>query len=251
VAGTAPNVEGEGQATARAPQLGSKTSEETKNEYVVGKSTVTQEDEVGRIKGMSVSILLDFKITKVPKLDEKGQPTKELEEKRVEYTEPEKLRFREMVLNAVGFNAAKGIQLQSETAAQVEPRFSAAVQSMEMWREPEPIVAQAGMTIPGLSGSMGDYIGYGLAGLVALIALIIARGQLKRSHRAWVDAEARARQEAVAAEEAKNKPDTDAENDALEEVNRIRRQDLKEQIAKRVIADPGSAAQIVRKWLYE
>ncbi len=251
VAGTSTNVEGEGKPAAAAPQLGSKTSEETKNEYVVGKSTVTQEDEVGRIKGMSVSLLLDFKVTKVPKLDDKGQPTKELEEKRVEYTEPEKQRFRDLVLNAIGYNAAKGIQLQNEAANIVEQRFSSSVQSMEMWHEPEVKVAEAGITIPGLPARFTDLIGYGLAGVVALGLLLIARGQLKRSHQAWANAEARARQQ-VEAEQEKTKPaDKESAGPVEDLAGRERRAGLKEQIRKRVMEDPNSAAQIVKKWLHE
>ena len=250
VAGTAPNVEGEGATAAAAPQIGTKTSEETKNEYVVGKSTVTQEDEVGRVKAMTVSLLLDFKITKVPKLDEKGQPTKELEEKRVEYTEPEKLRFKDLVLNAIGFNAAKGIQLQNEAANIVEQRFSSSVQSMEMWREPETKVAEAGIAIPGLPARFADLIGYGLVGIVALGLLLVARGQLKRSHQAWATAEARARQQ-VETEQEKARPTGEAAVSVVEDQARGRRSDLKDQIRRRVMDDPNAAAQIVRKWLHE
>jgi flagellar M-ring protein FliF len=249
VAGTAPNVEGEGQPAALPPQLGSKTSEETRNEYVVGKTTSTQEDEVGRIKGMTVSILLDFKTTRVPKLDDKGQPTKELTEKSEEYTDAEKQRFRELVLNSIGFDAAKGSQ--TEAPAVVEPRFTATVQSMAMWHEPVPEVAQATVAIPGLAALLANYAGYILAGLVAISLLVIARGQLKRSHRAWAEAEARARTK-VEAEQVKRQPAAGADAETVaEEMARTRRVELKEQIKKRVLDDPVSAAQIVRKWLYE
>jgi flagellar biosynthesis/type III secretory pathway M-ring protein FliF/YscJ len=250
VAGTQPNVEGQPAASAGAPVVGSKTSEETRNEYVVGKSTTTQEDEIGRITGMSVSILLDFKTTKVAKKDDKGQPTNEFEEQRVEYTEAEKQRFRDLVLNAIGYNAAKGIQLKSEAADKVEARFSATVQSMELYREPT-VVAQAGVTIPGLPGNIADWIGYGLAGLVAIALLLIARGQLKRSHQAWVQAEAKARQDEDD-RKAKNKVETTKVDEGkAEEESRARRTELKDQIKKRVMEDPTSAAQIVRRWLYE
>lgn len=255
VAGTAPNVEGEGAGGAGKVQLGTKTQEETKNEYVVGKRTETQEDEVGRIKGMTVSILLDFKTVKEPKKDEKGNPTKEFEIKRVEYTEAEKKRFQEMVVNAIGFNSAKGLAAQAgEAPATVENRFSVAVQSMEMWREDEPAIAQA--TVPlGLPANVSDWIGYGLAGLVALSLLIIARGQLKRSHKAWSEAEARAR--AAAEAEARKHhveeepEDEDAQNEVEEHKARSRRLELKDRIKKQVSEDPATAAQIVRKWLYE
>ena len=251
VAGTQPNVEGAPAASAGAPQIGSRTSEETRNEYVVGKSTTTQEDEIGRVTAMSVSILLDFKTTQVPKKDEKGQPTKDMEESRVEYTEVEKQRFRDLVLNAIGYNAAKGMQLKAEAADKVEARFSATVQSMELYREPIATVAQAGVTIPGLPGGIADWIGYGLAGLVAIVLLLIARGQLKRSHQAWMQAEAKARQDDDERKATVKTAVGKVDEGKADDDNRARRTELKDQIKKRVMEDPTSAAQIVRKWLYE
>ena len=250
VAGTQPNVEGSAPAAGGAAQIGSKTSEETRNEYVVGKSTTTQEDEVGRITGMSVSILLDLKSTKVAKKDDKGKPTNEMEEQRTEFSEVERQRYRDLVLNAIGFNAAKGLQMKLETAEKVEPRFSATVQSMEMYREPVAAVAQAGVTIPGMPGGIADWIGYGLSGLVAIVLLIVARGQLKRSHQAWAQAEAKARQDEKEIK-AKVKPEPPPDEGKVQEEARSRRVELKDQIKKRVMDDPNSAAQIVRRWLYE
>jgi flagellar M-ring protein FliF len=250
IAGTQPNVEGSAPAPAGGAQIGSKTSEETRNEYVVGKSTTTQEDEVGRITGMSVSILLDLKSTKVAKKDDKGQPTTDMEEQRAEFSEVERQRYRDLVLNAIGYNAAKGIQMKLETAEKVELRFSATVQSMEMYREPVAVVAQAGVTIPGMPGGLADWIGYGLSGLVAIVLLIVARGQLKRSHQAWAQAEAKARQDESELK-AKVKPEPPPDEGKVQEEARTRRVELKEQIKKRVMDDPNSAAQIVRRWLYE
>ena len=250
VAGTQPNVEGSAPAASGAVQIGSKTSEETRNEYVVGKSTTTQEDEVGRITGMSVSILLDLKSTKVAKKDDKGKPTNEMEEQRTEFSEVERQRYRDLVLNAIGFNAAKGLQMKLETAEKVEPRFSATVQSMEMYREPVAVVAQAGVTIPGLPGGLADWVGYGLSGLVAIVLLVVARGQLKRSHQAWAQAEAKARQDENEVK-AKVKPEPPPDDSKIQDEARNRRVELKDQIKKRVMDDPNSAAQIVRRWLYE
>lgn len=250
VAGTQPNVEGSAPAASGAAQIGSKTSEETRNEYVVGKSTTTQEDEVGRITGMSVSILLDLKSTKVAKKDDKGKPTNEMEEQRTEFSDVERQRYRDLVLNAIGYTAAKGLQMKLETAEKVEPRFSATVQSMEMYREPVAVVAQAGVTIPGLPGGLADWIGYGLSGLVAIVLLVVARGQLKRSHQAWAQAEAKARQDENEVK-AKVKPESLPDDSKIQDEARNRRVELKDQIKKRVMDDPNSAAQIVRRWLYE
>jgi flagellar M-ring protein FliF len=250
IAGTQPNVEG-APAPAGGAQIGTKTMEETRNEYVVGKNTVTQEDEVGRISAMTVSILLDHKNVKVAKKDEKGQPTNEMEDQRIEYTEAEQSRFRELVLNAIGYNSAKGLALKLETAEKVEPRFSATVQSMAMYREPVLEVTQAGVTIPYLPGATADWIGYGLSAFVAMTLLVIARGQLKRSHKAWSEAEARARTEEEQRRIDGQKADPKLAAAKEEESLNQRRADLKSQIKKRVLDDPASAAQIIRRWLHE
>jgi flagellar M-ring protein FliF len=253
VTGTAPNVEGEGQTTAAKPAMGSKTQEEVKNEYVVGKSTVTQEDEVGRISGMTVSILLDYKTVREPKKDDKGNPTKEMEEKRVEYTDTERKRFQDLVLNAIGFNSARGLAAQGGVVQNVDNRFSVTVQSLEMWREPtEPVKAGLPLNLP---MNLSDMAGYIIAGVVALALIIIARSQLSRSHRAWAEAESRARAKAED-EERRKKVEVRNEEEEEEDSNeaqamRQRRQELRDKIRKQVSEDPASAAQIVRKWLYE
>lgn len=258
VAGTAPNVEGEGASGGGKVQLGSKTQEETKNEYVVGKRTETQEDEIGRIKGMSVSILLDYKMIKEAKKDDKGNPTSEFEEKRLEYSEPEKKRFQDLVLNAIGYNAAKGLAVAAnEPASVVENRFAVTIQSMEMWREKEEPVAVPATVGLGLPAKLSDWIGYGLVAIVALGFLLVARGQLKRSHVAWAESEARARSQAESEalrHKAAEPEDEEPEEDQLLQQDvkqRSRRMELKERIKKQVSEDPATAAQIVRKWLYE
>lgn len=252
VAGTAPNVEGESRPSGSEPLRGSKTREESNNKYVVGKKTTTQEDEVGQIKGMNVSILLPFKQSQKPKLDDKGKPTKEMETVSEEYSVAEKDRFKELVLNAIGFNAAKDITAKFENATSLDSRFTSSVQSMDLYRAPDAVV-QAGVSLPLTSLPWMDAAGYAFAGLVALIILFIARGQLKRSHQAWKDAEERAR-EASEAERKKNAPEEEAEEkpeDRERQALKVRRGELREQIKKKVMEDPAAAAQIVRKWLYE
>ncbi len=250
VAGTAPNVEGESRPAGAVAQLATKTSEETRNEYTVGSSHTVQEDEVGKVRGMTVSILLDQKITKGPKLDDKGQPTKDVVEKHEDYSEVEKKRFQDLVLGAIGFNAAKGSQGAGETPAMIESRFSVAVQSMAMWHEPVEMVAASAIPL-GLGGSMLDYIGYGLVGVVALGMMFIARGQLKRSHVAWTQAEERGRREAEEAEKRRQVDSKKETPDTAADLERHRRTLLRDQIKKMVSEDPTSAAQIMRKWLYE
>ena len=252
VAGTAPNAEGEARPAASEPLKGSKTREEANNKYVVGKKTVTQEDEVGRIKGMNVSILLPFRQTQKPKLDDKGKPTKEMETVSEEFTQAEKDRFKELVLNTIGFNSAKDIAAKLENAANLDNRFTSSVQSMELYKSPESEVAAAAVSLPLTAIPWFDAAGYGVAGLVALSILFVARGQLKRSHLAWKEAEERART-AMEAEQKKNAPPepVETEEDRERVVLKQRRNELRDQIKKKIIEDPAAAAQIVRKWLYE
>ncbi len=250
VAGTQPNVEGERQNNSAPPAMGSKTSEKGETKYVVGKKTITQEDEVGRIKGMNVALLLDFKTAQVPKLDDQGKPTKEMTEKREEFTAEEQTRFRELVLNAIGFNAAKDIAAKLEGVANLDARFTASVQSMALFRPEPELVAASGVMSLG-PAKLLDYIGYGVAGIVALAFILVARGQLKRSHDAWVAAEARARAQ-VDADAAKQKTEDVATNiDDSKDQDRAKRLELKEAIKKKITDDPNLAAQVVRQWLYE
>ncbi len=253
VAGTAPNTEGEAKPAASGPLKGSKTKEEAENKYVVGKKTITTEDEVGRIKGMNVSILLPFKSTQKPKLDDKGKPTKEMETVTEEYPPADKDRFKELVLNTIGFNSAKDIAAKAENGQNLDSRFTSSVQSMDLYKAPDTALAQASVTLPLTSLPWTDVAGYVIAGIVALTILFIARGQLKRSHQAWRDAEERARS-AAEVETKKNAPPPEPEETA-EDRERValkqRRTELKDQIKKRISEDPAAAAQIVRKWLYE
>ena len=253
IAGTAPNVEGEAKPAASEPLKGSKTKEDTNNKYVVGKKTITQEDEVGRIKGMNVAILLPFKSSQKPKLDDKGKPTKEMETIAEEYATADKDRFKELVLNAIGFNAAKDIATKLEAGANLDSRFTSSVQSMDLYKAPET-VAQATIPLPLASIPWADAIGYVFAGIVALSILFIARGQLKRSHQAWKEAEERART-IVEEEKKKNAPPEEEAEQNIEDHERTvlkqRRAELREQIKKKIVEDPAAAAQIVRKWLYE
>jgi flagellar M-ring protein FliF len=242
VAGTAPNVEGE-SSTASNKDMSSKTSEETKNEYKVGQKTVTQEDEIGRIKGMTVSILLDYKITKVTKTDDKGVTT--TEDKREKYSDQEVEQFKKLVLSAIGFDTARGIQSQTiNDDAVVAKLFSVEAQSMDMHHDEPEAVAQATMLPSWIQSDLKNIIGYGAAGLVALIMLFIARGQLKKSQKAWSDAQEKER----AAQEER---DRRSARESADPGNKTKRQELKEVVRKKVQENPAAAAQILRKWINE
>jgi flagellar M-ring protein FliF len=253
VSGSQPNVENEGRPAASTPQLASETNEEAQTAYFVGQKKTTLEDEVGRIRGMSVSILLPFKDAEIDELDPKGKPTGKKVKSRIGYTVEEQSRFEKIVLNAIGFEAAKDIVAKVEGAQTMGARFSSTVQSMDLYQAPVESVAQAGASLPiALPGGLADWISYGLVGLVAIVLLTVARGQLKRSHTAWAAAEAKSR-EADDADKAKHQaaePDVDPEEE-IKLVVKGRRNELKMNIKKSVIEDPNTAAQIVKRWLYE
>ncbi len=253
VSGTAPNAENEGRPAASSPQLASETTEDAQTSYFVGQKKVTLEDEVGRIRGMSVSILLPFKSAEVDELDAKGKPTGKKVQSRVAYPLEEQKRFESIVLNAIGFDAAKDIVAKVEGAPTLGGRFSSTVQSMDLYQAPSETVAQAAVSLPiALPGGLGDWISYGLVGLVAIVLLVVARGQLKRSHAAWAAAEAKSN-EASSADQAKRKsaePEVDPDEE-MKAVVKSRRNELKDNIKKAVVEDPNTAAQIVKRWLYE
>ncbi len=264
VTGTASNVEGDGRPTAQPPAIGSKTMEKTESKFAVGSKTTTTEDEVGRINGMNVSILLDYKATKVEKKDKDGKPTGEFEEKREEFATGDRKRFEELVLNAIGFNAAKDITAKIDPKADIAARFTSTVQSMELYREPvDPVaIAKANATIipDVLTNTFSDersrwWIGFGLTALIAGAFLVYANGQLKRSHSAVIEAERRAR-EASEAEVKKNAPPEPppgegGEEDDMAKALRVRRDSLKESVKKKIADDPVAAAQLLRAWLHE
>lgn len=241
VAGTASNVENADSGTTGRTANAKKTNEEARSEYVVGQRTITQEDEIGRISGMTVSILLDQREVKVAKKDDKGQPTKEMETTFEAIPAAEQEKLKELVLNAIGFYSAKGVA-SKESPQTVDDRFKSSIECIRMWRDESATAAPAIASAPPLGIPMKDWVGYGLAGLVALIALVIARGQIKKGHAAWQVAEERARREAEErARAARGEEGGDT---------RGRRQELKDQIKRSIQADPAAAASILRKWIH-
>ena len=244
VVGTASNVESADTGTKTATVSAKKTSEEARNEYVVGQRTTTQEDEIGRVKGMSVSILLDYREKKVAKKDDKGQPTKEMETVFEPIDAKEQEKLKQLVLGAIGFYAAKGSQTAQDLPQAVEERFKAAVECLQMYREDiEPESAQAAVSPAIMGKPLAEWIGYGVAAVVALTLIIVARGQLKRSHLAWAASEERARRDGE--ERSRNVRAAAADSEGKE-----RRQEMKEQIKRSVQQDPAAAAAIIRKWMH-
>ncbi len=70
--------------------------------------------------------------------------------------------------------------------------------------------------------------------------MVLARGQLKRSHQAWAAAEERARIDR----------ETNAQAQGKNEDPRDRRVVLRDELARRIQEDPALAASIMRKWIH-
>jgi flagellar M-ring protein FliF len=242
VAGTASNVETAESGSTSQPSNAKRTNEEAKNEYVVGNRTITQEDEVGRTRAMTVSILVDQRSRSVDKLDDKGQPTGEKEVVWEPIPPAELEQMKELVLNAIGFYAAKGSQ-SGDSPQQLEDRFKATAQCIRMWREAEvdPAVAQAATSFS--TEQLKSWISYAAAGVAALVFLLLARGQLKRTQAAWVSA---------TAERTRSSGDRQTKEQEEEAAidPQARRESLRGELAKRIQTDPALAASILRKWMH-
>ena len=251
LAGASANTGDDSRPVSSTPQLASETSEEAQTAFFVGQKKVTLEEEVGRIRGMTVSILLPFKTAEVDELDAKGKPTGKKVQSRVAYLPEEQKRVESVVLGAIGFEAAKDIVAKQPDVQSIGARFSSTVQSMDLYQAPVDAVAQAAMSLPiSLPGGLSDWIGYALVGIVAIVLLTVARGQLKRSHAAWAAAESRSREVHDAEHKKKKALEPDPEEE-IKAVVKSRRNELKENIKKAVIEDPNTASQIVKRWLYE
>jgi flagellar M-ring protein FliF len=251
LAGTASNVESPG-AAATASENQTKTMEDATRDYVVGERRINTVDEVGRITGMTVSILLDYKQVEKPKVDADGNPVVNEAGDPVmttvwkEHGADERAEFEELVLKAIGFDAAKHLQLglNPQTVEVVEKRFTVATHSMRMYQEQQPEVMQAGM-LPLTPEAIGKYVRYALAGIVALGLVLVARGQLKRSHSAWEAEQERKR--TLDEERRKQVAEAEHSDEALSQ----RRMTAKEAIREQIMQNPQTASQVLRRWMYE
>ncbi len=238
IAGTASNVEGADSGTTTPMANARKTTEEARNEYVVGNRTITQEDEVGRVRAMSVSILIDHRSRTTPAVDDQGQPTGAQETVWEPIPAAELEQYKDLVLNAIGFHAARGSQ-PTEATPQLDERFKATVQSIRMMRDDD--FAQVAAAVSALDPQqLRTWIGYGAAVLAVIVFLLLARGQLRRGHVALTVATERRREVEQRAAEAPPVP----------EAARDRRESLREDLARRIQEDPALAATIVRKWIH-
>lgn len=240
IAGTANNVEGE-TTTRTTTETATKIDETDTREYVVGKATKSVEEEVGRVSGMTVSILLDAKERRtVPgEGDEDAAPREEI----VEYTEEEQQRFATLVLDAIGYKTALGAQQELAPDAPVADRFSYSVQSVPFARDE----AAAAKPAPGIAGfaleDLVGYLRYGVAALVALVLLFVARGQIKKGRAAWE--QERERREREERERARAHEGEGESSEAFQ----VEREGLRERVIEDVQRDPKAAAEVMRGWI--
>ena len=207
LAGTATGVEGEA-AAAIEPELARRTTEEDNREMVVGTQQTMQEDEVGVVRGMTVSILLDHKEVEMPAGEGVDAEAEEGEDsaavtQRVAYTVEEQEAFKQMVLAAIGYDAALGHQ-RSIDPDMADGRFSVSIQSLPMYHDPDTQAIEEAGLLGSLSqgGEVAAWLRWAVAAIVALTLLIVAKGQLKRSHAAWEAELERRRDEERRAREA-------------------------------------------------
>jgi flagellar M-ring protein FliF len=236
VAGTAANIEAPGNGAEATNNPATRTGEEDEREFTLGERTTATEDEVGLVRGMTVSILLDHQ----QEVDDEGGVTY------VPYPADDQTRFQQLVLDAIGYEAARGARAAVAGIAPADVLgFSVSVDSMR-FHAPAVLgdeTAAAGSLTDLTSGPLMRYAGIGLALIVALGSLFIVRGQLKRAHAAYEAAEAERRRRA---EEA-NQPDPN-EVAAMELEARA---ELKDRIRREVDDNPQLAAGALRAWLLD
>ena len=101
------------------------------------------------------------------------------------------------------------------------------------------------------AGGMGleqldTYIRYGVAGLVALVLLFIAKGQLKKTQSAWEAEQARRKEEERLEQERLSKVTPE---DAVKQEEE-RRLSLRQEIQNQIMEDPDAAASVLRGWIH-
>ena len=246
IAGTASNVEGANSGGV-STETATKSTETSTRELATGKRTTTLEDEIGRVRGMTVSILLDHKENQITEAQEDGTELTRTE--RVAFTADEQNQYQELVLNAIGFYASIGEQQRLDPNDDPSTRFTSTIQSLALAGVPTNEVVGTGNPDAVVMGlTMEELVSYGryLAAIfVALMVLFIARGQLKRSQAVFDAEQERLRAE----EEARKEAEANAEEDS-EEVKE-RRQTLKDLVQVQVREDPAAAANILRAWMNE
>ena len=246
-AGTASNIDDPDLQTGVKSDPATKTSDDSATQYHVGQTVTKVREDIGHIRGMTVSIVLDYKPLekKVEKPAAEGEEAAATETvlERVPFTDAEKEQIQKSVLNAIGYYAALDFQKTNNKAMGLD-RFSVSTECIDMKPIPtdEVVEPESGLLV--MDDAMLTYIRYGVAALVALALLFVARGQMKRSHEAWriqkQEMEANQEQEAAARAQEENSAERQLE----------RRLAFKEGIRQQIQSNPGAAAEVLKAWMH-
>ena len=247
VGGTKSNVEEPGLQTTKTSEPATKTSDDSSMQYHVGQTITKVREDIGHIRGMTVSIVLDYK---EEQKDAAADPAADAAAEdpvatiaKVPLTDAEKMQIENSVLNAIGYYAA--LDYQKTVVKNIgNDRFKVSTECINM----TPIadvdeVVEAG--ILAIDDAMLTYIRYGVAAIVALALLFIARGQLKRSHEAW-----RIQKDQAETEKAEEDAKVEAEENSVERLME-RRLAFKENIREQIKGNPGAAAEVLKSWIYD
>ena len=90
----------------------------------------------------------------------------------------------------------------------------------------------------------GPWPRYLLAAVVAMVLLMVARGQLRRSHEAWATQQVRMEEEAKnAATASSHDPERHQQQEAKQRIA------LRDRVLERVQQDPKVVAQVLKNWI--
>ena len=193
IGGTKSNVEEPGLQTTKTSEPATKTSDDSSTQYHVGQTITKVREDIGHVRGMTVSIVLDYKeqIAEA-KPDEAAGAEEDAAAaspsiSRIPLSDAEKTQIENSVLNAIGYYAAMDYQKTVVKNIGTD-RFKVSTECIDM--KPVPDLDEASeASVIALDDAMLNYLRYAVAAIVALALLLIARGQLKRSHEAWRRAE--------------------------------------------------------------
>ncbi len=249
ISGTQSNIEEPGLQSTKTSEPATKTLDDSATQYQVGQTVTKVREDIGHVRGMTVSIVLDYKEV----LEE--QPAEEATDAAVDTakTEPrmnrmplsdaEKKQIENSVLNAIGYYAALDYQKTTYKNIGMD-RFKVSTECLDM----KPMVDELEVveaSILSLDDQLLQYIRYAVAIIVVFALLLIARGQLKRSHEAW----------RIQREEALRAEREAAEAQASDEgsVERVieKRLAFKEGIRKQIQENPSAAAEVLKAWIHD
>jgi flagellar biosynthesis/type III secretory pathway M-ring protein FliF/YscJ len=246
VGGTQANIEDPGLKPVKNTEPATKTMDDSMTQYQVGQTVTQVREDIGHIRGMTVSIVLDFKEMKAAPVeaaapDAKTDMSAASALNRVPMSDAEKKQIENSVLNAIGYYAALDYQKATDSSIGLD-RFKVSTECMDMKPIAEELeIMEANML--SIDSEMLTYIRYAVAVVVVLALLFIARGQLKRSHEAWRMQREQAEESAKKAAEVLANKENSAER-AME-----KRLAFKDSIKKQVHDNPNAAAEVLKAWL--